>query len=187
MSNYLPLIGVIVGAVFALAGQAIFKYVDDKKSNKLLLIQCRNRVAYNICLLDHLLQRIAYLKVDSELQYFYSKFDDRDEERKKALQEHYDDYKYLSEAETRLCSCMAEIISHVYQYYDVRSHEMPFELSKLIRRAQENFIDLPNAEEFADREQTSTTEIDQRINMLFVRHRDAIVPLFEEIQDIYLV
>jgi len=99
--KYLPFIGVIIGGLITYFGQYFLKNKDLKMA---LVKETRDTVSkmfIGLTSLNFSLRELAYLEVDSKYQYQLSCKETGDNQ-KRALEEHYNDYKYIAECRGKI-------------------------------------------------------------------------------------
>ena len=113
--KFLPFLGVIVGGALTYYGQKVLKEKEYKIATSRAISDSINQVFINITLLGFLLKELAYLEVDSKYQYYLS-CTETGENQKKALDEHYNDYKYISDIKSKISNSLGSIISGCTSY-----------------------------------------------------------------------
>jgi hypothetical protein len=155
----LPLIGVVIGGLITYLAQ---KHIKDKE---LALIKIREKKeSINKCMLAlfnlrFYLKELAYLEFDSKYQYYLS-LTETEESAKKALDEHYNDYKYITEYKNKIANCIAEINSNLFSHYKTVGKEMPDETKNMLNNFSNHNLNLRRYEEL---------ELDIEINTEFMR------------------
>jgi hypothetical protein len=120
----LPFIGVIVGGIITYVGQSVLKNREIKLSTSNGITDAINKIFSNLSILTFSLKELAYLETDSKYQYYLS-CTESGEKQKKALDEHYNDYKYIAEIKTKIAFAISEIDSSFTSYYRLKKIKIP--------------------------------------------------------------
>jgi hypothetical protein len=176
IDKLLPVISLIAGAVLTYLVQLWLKNRDNKVKNDEKIDTVIYNLKYHLQMVKFYIKEIAYLEVDSKYQYYlYQKL--KGELKQRALEEHYGNYKYLSENRSKLSDAVAKINAEFSSYYKISKVQMPLECSQLIlqfmthMRTLRRYHEFDKSKEvdeakFSLAEKTLTAEYSKHINEL---------------------
>lgn len=144
----LPLIGVIIGGLITWFIQRSLK---NKELNLQLLRDTKdttNKILFALTSIHFHLRELAYLEVDSKYQYYGSQTEKIEDVRKRAYDEHYNDYKYISDVKAKISTCVAEINSNFTTYYKLKNLAVEQTLLDELDVFTNHILNLPREEEF---------------------------------------
>ena len=153
---FLPFIGVIVGGAITYWGQSHLKGRDTADLREKERREARNTVIAYLNRLYYYLGELAYLEIDSKLQYQLS-ISLTGEYRKRALEEHYNDYEYISSNRTKVTEAMAAVQTGFMTCYELRNTAIPDDVSGKLKDLNEHLLNLRTPDDY-DRKRDLTTE-----------------------------
>lgn len=174
----LPFLGVILGAVITYFGQHILKKKDLKFATNKYISESISNLFTQIGTVSFNLKELAYLEVDSKYQYYLSCIEEG-EGKKRALEEHYNDYKYIADVKTKIINAISEIDASINCYYKLKDEMIPpntittlniFSNHILTIKRFDGF-EIPTQEEYNNNEKIVSTEmIENSIHTLFLNY-----------------
>jgi hypothetical protein len=172
----LPFIGVIVGGVIAYTGQNILKNKELKLTRLTTINSAVNKIFSNLTCLTFYLKELAYLEVDSKYQFYLSlteqgKFKDR------ALEEHYDDYKYAAELKSKTAIAVSEIDSSFASYYRLKNQSVPANTATILNTFGNHLINLKKHYGFDEETVVETEQVHRDVENLFSEYNKLILPI----------
>ena len=120
----LPFIGVIIGGLITYFGQY---YLKNKDLSIALVKETRDTISKmftGLTSLNFSLRELAYLEVDSKYQYQIS-CTETGNNQKRALEEHYNDYKYIADCRSKIAFSISDINSGFLNYYKCKNEKIP--------------------------------------------------------------
>jgi hypothetical protein len=162
----LPLIGVIIGGLIT---WWIQKSLKDKELKLTLLRELKetsNKILTAVTSLQFHLKELAYLEVDSKYQYYLSQTEETADGKKRAMDEHYNDYKYISDVKTKISSCVADINSNFVAYHKLTNKPMEQSLTNELLAFTEHILALKRELEFNIAKEVTTESLNLKIENL---------------------
>jgi hypothetical protein len=123
--KYLQLAAVFLGTLLTLIGQSFFKYFDNNTIMRKEKAALKGRLISNSNLLKFYLSELAYLEIDSIYQFYLCQGNVGTLEKQKALDEHYNDYKYISDYRNKIADSISGINADYICYYDSAKSILP--------------------------------------------------------------
>ena len=161
----LPFFGVILGAVMAYCGQFFLKRQDINVINRKEKREAVNKIFKNLTLLEFYLRELAYLEVDSKYQYqIYCKEDG--DGKKRALEEHYNDYKYIADNRAKIAAALSELQTSFATYYQIEKELVSDDCTKLLDQLSTHIIGLKRHSDYDEKLDLTTEMLEQDISTL---------------------
>jgi hypothetical protein len=145
--KFLPFLGVIVGGALTYYGQKVLKEKEYKIATSRAISDSINQVFINVTQLNFLLKELAYLEVDSKFQHYLA-CTETGENSKKALDEHYTDYKYISETKSKISNSLGSIISGFSSYYKLQNMALPPNTTTILNTFSNHLLNLPRQTDY---------------------------------------
>ena len=163
--KFLPFIGVIIGGLIAYFGQYILK----NKDSKIALIKERremiSKMFTGLTSLNFSLRELAYLEVDSKYQYQLS-CTESDENKKRALEEHYNDYKFIAEYKNKIAGSISDVNTGFLTYYKCKNEPMPSSTIFKLNEFTSHILHLQRHPEYPENIEITTEILDTDIRNL---------------------
>ncbi len=161
----LPLIGVIIGGFIT---WWIQKSIKDKELNLITFREIKDattKIITSLTSLQFHLKELAYLEVDSKYQFQLSQTTTGDEQ-KRALEEHYNDYKYIADVKNKISSCVAEVSSNFSSYYKLKKIDTPSDTSSKLTTFINHILTLEREQEFPLTPEVTSEVLKNKIDTL---------------------
>jgi len=110
----------VIGFIITWVLKMLDRKSEKKKEKNIIYINCQ----YIKNSLYFLLSQLAYLKCDAQLQYWYSKNDDTEENKKKALDEYYNDYQLMLKLEEKIGQTCSEYLSIINKFEKLHPEDL---------------------------------------------------------------
>lgn len=178
IDKYLPVIYLLVGGVLTYLFQVQLKKIEKRINDEQKIKTSIFNLKYYLQLVKFHLKEIAYLEVDSKYQYYlYQKT--KGEAQKRALEEHYGDYKYISENRYKLNTSVSNINAELSGIYKLLKKPMPHDCYQRLLQFTNHMLTLKkqkdyNIKETVDEvkffasESTLLADYNQHINELMI-------------------
>jgi len=162
----LPSLGVITGVLLTMLGQYLIKNHELKLSLIKEARDAKHKILLNLICLQSYLGELAYLEIDSKYQYFLSETESLVESRKKALDEHYNDYKYISECKSKITNCIAEINASIFCYHECKKIKISDEDYDTLKTSIESIFNLRRPDHYDTIYKVNQDDLDNDIQIL---------------------
>jgi len=143
----LPFFGVIIGGLIAYFGQYFLKNREIKVSIDGEKREVVGKIFNCLTRLDFYLRELAYLEVDSKYQYYLS-CTETGNNQKKALEEHYNDYKYLAKYRIKIAAALSAIQNGFLTYYKLNKTIIPIAHSIKLTELKNTILNLKRPREY---------------------------------------
>ena len=174
--KFLPFIGVIIGGLITYLGQYYLKNKDLKIA---LVKESRDTISkmfIGLTSLNFSLRELAYLEVDSKYQFQLS-CKEAGEDQKRALEEHYNDYKYIAECRAKIASSISEINSGFLTYYKCKNENIPASTLSKLNEFTSHILNLQRQTEYAEDSEITTPILNKDISDLRTEYTKNIADL----------
>lgn len=161
----LPLIGVIIGGLITWWIQKSLKNKELKLATFRELNNASNKIITSLINLQFHLKELAYLEVDSKYQYYLSQTTTGDES-KRALEEHYNDYKYISDYKNKVSTCVGDAFSNFSTYFQLKKLAMPISTSNSLLEFTNHILTLQREKEFSLTPEVTSKNLYDKIELL---------------------
>ncbi len=144
-----PLLGVILGAVISYFGQRYLKKLDISQAIQKERREAISKITAGIFTLNFSLKEWAYLEVDSKYQWnIYENAADPDP-KKKALDEHYNDYSYIAQHKKNIAVALSDITGSFHNYYRCLNQAVPAATDTALQELSSHILSLERQTEFS--------------------------------------
>jgi hypothetical protein len=178
----LPFLGVLVGGLITWFVQRSVKNFEFKLLVEKEIRDVSCRVLTSLTIMQFHLKELAFLEVDSKYQYYLSHSADSEEGKKRALEEHYNDYTYISNVKEKLSSCVADVNSTVSSYYKLSKKNMPDDVSNLLLKFTKHILSLQRAEEFDFNTEVTSDDLKRLIDELSAEYTLHIDDMLDKVK-----
>ena len=175
--KYMQLVGVALGALLTLLTQFTVNYFQNKGVKRKEKSQLKGRIVSNTNLLKFHLSELSYLAIDSVYQYYLWKKNTDPEEKKKALDEHYNDYKYISDYRNKVGDSISAINADFLCYYDLGNEELPQNNWVILQSTTNQLANLHKPEFYKDNVTITDGTVKTDAQNLRVQYLSHLTPL----------
>ena len=139
----------IIGGLLTYLGQSFLKNREIKITNENNKREAVNKIFTNLTGLNFCLRELAYLEVDSKFQFQISCKETGDN-KKRALEEHYNDYKYIAENRSKISIALSEIQTGFMSYYKISKLSIPESHSLILLELNNHILNLKRHTEYPE-------------------------------------
>lgn len=147
LDKYLPVVYLLIGGILTYLFQVQLKKIDKRTNDEEKIKASIFNLKYCLQLVKFHLREIAYLEVDSKFQYYlFQKLNG--DAQKKALEEHYGDYRYISENRDKLNTAVSNINAELSAIFKLLKMPMPHDCYQRLLQFTNHILTLKKQEDF---------------------------------------
>ena len=180
----LPLIGVLLGGLITWWIQKDLKEKEFQLTIFREIKEISNKILNSLTNLQFQLKELAYLEVDSKYQFYIYNTSPNEKEKQRAYEEHYSDYKYITDVKNKVSMFVAEVNSNFSAHYKLSKIPFPDSLQTRLSEFTKHIFYLKREKEFASDEEVTTEMLQNKINNLctdYVQHIDGLLDIVKDL------